>query len=739
MAIFKFNKLKKKKFGLASWIILGMVLGIITGLFFGEYCSHLKIIGQIFIQLLQMTILPYIMTSLIVGIGGLSFQEARNLALRGGALLFVFWGMVLFTVFLMPMVFPTMESASFFSTNMVKEVPPTNYLELYIPSNPFSSMATSMIPAVVLFSLCLGVALIGIKEKKPLLNVLTVLKDALTKVARGVVYLTPIGVFAFAANAAGTLTVEQFAQLQVFFVTFIAVTCILTFIMFPLAVSIFTPFTIREIIGVSKDVLVTAFTTGNLFIVLPLITARVKELLMSREDYDKEHEDLPEVIIPVTFNFPDAGQLSFLLFILFASWFAGNLISITRYPDLAFSGVLSFFGGANLAIPYMLNYFKLSLDFFQLYMVAGIVNGYFATMAAAMQLVCFTIICSYWMSGKTHFSMKRFVFNGSISLGVIILMLIGMKIYLTTTTDTTISQKNILEGMKLKDTVKFTIAKGPEDRSLLEKILVQKNAPDRLRKIQESGVLKVGFNPNTMPFAFYNDKKELVGYDVQMAHYLAKDLGCEIKFIPFEQKDLEAALSNGVFDIAMSGVYIGLSRIDKMDFTKPYMEINPAVIVRDFNKKKFADVKAIRKAGNVKIAVLRGSLYEKEVKKVFPAAEVILIDKYEAFFDEEVEADMLVHSAEQGFTWTLLYPKYSVVILKELKHKTLVGYAIAKGDLPFLTYLNYWVSIQKLNKITDANYKYWVLGNVPELKKQRWCILNDVLGWGHKEQEECAE
>jgi Na+/H+-dicarboxylate symporter/ABC-type amino acid transport substrate-binding protein len=706
-----------------------MVLGVITGLFFGEICSHFKIVGQVFIQLLQMTILPYIMTSLIVGIGGLSFKEARNLALRGGALLFVFWGIVLFTIFLMPMVFPEMQSASFFSTTMVKEVPPTNYLELYIPSNPFSSMATSMIPAVVLFALCLGVALIGIKKKDPLLSVLTVLKDALTKVARGVVYLTPIGVFAFAANAAGTLTLEQFAQLQVFFVTFIGITLMQTFILFPLLVSIFTPFTVGEIISISKDVLVTAFTTGNLFIVLPLITERVKELLESRDDYAEEHEDLPDVIIPVTFNFPDAGQLSFLLFILFASWFAGSLISITRYPDFAFSGVLSFFGGANLALPYLLNYFKLSLDYFQLYVVAGIVNGYFATMTAAMQLICFTIVCAYWMSGQLRFSLKRLIVNGSISLGIIIVMLVSMKVYLAETTDTTISQKSVLEGMQLKNQVEFTVDKQYPDRSTMDKIFEKKNAPERLSKIKECGILKVGFNPNTMPFAFKNDKGELVGYDIQMANNLAVDLKCKIRFIPFEMSDLAKALENNVIDIAMSGIYVGLSRIDKMDFTEPYMNINPAVIVRDHNQKKFADAKAIKKAGEVFIAVLKGSLYVKGIKEVFPEAKPVIIDKYEDFFTGKVKADMLVHSAEQGFTWTLLYPRYSVVILNELKSKTMVAYAIAKGDLPFLTYLNYWLTIQKINKVTDENYNYWVLGDVPELKEPRWCIIRDVLHW----------
>ena len=729
MAGIEVSQMKKKKRGLATWIITGMVAGIITGLFLGEMCAGLKIVGIIFIQLLQMTILPYIIVALIIGIGSLSFSEARQLALRGGILLCIFWGLIIFTVLSMPIVFPEMTSASFFSTSMVQAPPVTDYLQLYIPSNPFSSMASSMVPAVVLFSLCLGVALIGVKKKQPLLDLLIIVKDALMKVAKAVVYLTPIGVFAFAANAAGTFTMEQFAQLQVFFVTYIATAIILTFILFPLAVSIFTPFTIKEIIGSSKDVLVTAFTTGNLFIVLPLISDRVKGLLAEREPPTKETEGLPDVVIPITFNFPDAGQLPFLLFILFASWFSGNLIPVSQYLDLASSGLMSFFGGANLAIPYLLHHFQLSLDYFQLYMVAGILNGYFATMAGAMNLICYAIICSYWMSGKTHFSLRRFVVNGSISLGVIILIFIGMKIYLLKTTSTTITQVSVLEGMTLKDPVKFTVDSKYPDQSLFEKIFEVKNSPERLSKIKNSKILKVGFNISAMPFVFKNNKGELVGYDVQMANNLARDLGCEIRFIPFKLDHLTAALENNVIDIAMSGIYIGLDRIADMDFTDSYMDINPAIIMRDHDKKKFSCLEDIQKFKILRVAILQGSMYTKKIENQLPNATPVFIDKYEDFFTGKVKADFLVHSAEQGYTWTLLYPQYSVVILKALKSKTMVGYAIAKGDLPFLNYLNYWLTIQKLNHVTEDNYKYWILGQVPELKKERWSIIRNVLHW----------
>jgi Na+/H+-dicarboxylate symporter/ABC-type amino acid transport substrate-binding protein len=716
---------EKKKLGLTSWIIIGLVAGILTGLFFGEDCAKLKIIGVVFIQLLQMTILPYILVSLIVGIGGLSFSEAKRLALRGGALLFLFWGAILLVVFLMPLVFPTVQSASFFSTNMVTEPPPENYLSLYIPANPFSSLAFSMVPAIVLFGICIGVALIGIEEKKSFLQILSVGKDALTKVAKAIVYLTPIGVFAFAANAAGTLTIDQIARLQVFFITFILMSLILTFLIFPMIVTSLTPFSYRQIFKVSKAALITSFTTGNLFIVLPLIAENVKTLLASDADSSSDNHNLPDVIIPVTFNFPDAGQLGSVLFILFGSWFAGDLLSVTRYPDLALSGLLSFFGGSNLAIPYLLNHYHLSMDYFQLYIIAGIVNGYFATIAAAMHLITFTIVCSYSMSHGLKISMRKIIINAAISFSVILVLLSGTRIYLEATVKSTVSDDNILNSMSIKNPVKFTIKPYPT-RTVVQKLFGSKNAPNRLQKIKESHILRVGFNVNTMPFVFKNSKGELLGYDIQMAHNLARALDCELTFIPINFDQLAKALDDNVIDIAMSAIYVSLERIESIAFTDIYMQIHPALIVKDFDQERFKDLAKIRKDKAITIAILKGNAYTKPLQN-YIAGKVVEIDSYTDFYEGKVKADALYHSAEQGATWVLKYPQYSVVVLKNFKFITAVAYAIAKGDLAFLEYLNYWLTIQKWNKVTDDYYSYWILGNVPEIKQPRWSILNNVI------------
>jgi len=59
----------KPRFPLAAQVLIGLVLGVTTGLFFGEMVAFLHIVGEGFIKLLRMTVIPYIVVSLIGSLG----------------------------------------------------------------------------------------------------------------------------------------------------------------------------------------------------------------------------------------------------------------------------------------------------------------------------------------------------------------------------------------------------------------------------------------------------------------------------------------------------------------------------------------------------------------------------------------------------------------------------------------------------------------------------------------------
>ena len=153
----------------------------------------------------QMTVSPYVLLSLIAGLGGLSYQQAAALARKGGAVLVLLWTVGVTMVLLMPLAFPNWQTASFFSATLIQQPPTFNFLSLYIPANPFYSLSNNIVPAVVVFSVFVGVALIGINEKGPLLNSLGVCINALGRVTGWIVRLAPSGVFAIIASATGAM------------------------------------------------------------------------------------------------------------------------------------------------------------------------------------------------------------------------------------------------------------------------------------------------------------------------------------------------------------------------------------------------------------------------------------------------------------------------------------------------------------------------------------------------------
>ena len=155
--------------GLAKQIVIGLLLGVATGFFLGDYARPFGIVGKAYVGLLQMTILPYMVFSLIAGIGQLSYKKAARLARTAGLMLVGSWLLAFGVVFLMPLAFPSSEVGSFYSPNLVQAAE-VDFIDLYIPVNPFSSLARTIVPAVTVFSIATGIALIA---SNPVLKALT--------------------------------------------------------------------------------------------------------------------------------------------------------------------------------------------------------------------------------------------------------------------------------------------------------------------------------------------------------------------------------------------------------------------------------------------------------------------------------------------------------------------------------------------------------------------------------------
>jgi Na+/H+-dicarboxylate symporter/ABC-type amino acid transport substrate-binding protein len=717
------DKAKNKKgISLSTQILIGLTLGFLVGLFFGDKASVFAIVGKAYVGLIQMSILPYMVVSLMLGIGSLSYEKAGKLAITGGIVLVASWLMAFAIVFLMPLAFPSIEAGSFFSTSLV-EVAEVDFIDLYIPVNPFSSMARTVVPAAAVFSIAFGIALIGVENKQSLLDILAATSKTLSRIAMMVVKVTPIGVFAIAANAAGTLTIDQFGRLQSYIIPFIVATLILTFWILPGLAAALTPFSYREILKSARDALTTGFVTGNLFITLPMLVENARKLFEDRRIKNDDTDNYVEVLVPTSFNFPNIGKLLTLLFVLFAGWYVGKNIALADYPGFAVLGLFTLFGGVDLALPFLLDQMKIPSDMYQLYVVTGVVNSWFATLLAVMNLFTFTLVAACAATGGVRINWSRIFRFATISLVIFVVALLGTRFVLSKMVSKEGLQRRTLMHSEIEDSKTADIKKAGSKDAVAHK--------KPLGSIIKRGKLRVGYHPENLPFSFVNDKGDLVGFDVELMHVLARELKVEIEFITWTYETVFKDLNQNKFDIAIGGLIVNPERLTKVNFSNPYMNMTTAVLVKDHRRKEFKGWRLIDKVIGKEHIIRLGVVGERRansIKLYLPNTEIVLLETYSDFFkDNPKGVDALVISAEAGSAWTILYPAYSVVVPKP-HQKANAAFAIPLDSSGFEDFVNDWLQMKTTSGIIDKLYNKWILGTKVEQKKGRWSIGRDVFG-----------
>ncbi|WP_297942649.1 amino acid ABC transporter substrate-binding protein [uncultured Campylobacter sp.] len=117
-------------------------------------------------------------------------------------------------------------------------------------------------------------------------------------------------------------------------------------------------------------------------------------------------------------------------------------------------------------------------------------------------------------------------------------------------------------------------------------------------KTLREGVLKVATEGTFSPFSYYNDKNELVGYDVDVARAVAEKLGLKIEFLTAPWDAMLAAFDAGKADAVFNQVSITDERKKKYEYSVPYTVVYGAIIVHKDNNdiKSFEDLKGKKNA-----------------------------------------------------------------------------------------------------------------------------------------------
>ncbi len=146
-----------------------------------------------------------------------------------------------------------------------------------------------------------------------------------------------------------------------------------------------------------------------------------------------------------------------------------------------------------------------------------------------------------------------------------------------------------------------------------------------LDEVLSSKKLVVGVNPTLPPLGNYNDKNEIVGFDVDLSKKLADMLGVELEVVKVGSPDRIPFVASGKIDYVMGAMTRNPKRAMIIDFTVPaHTEVFGVLTTEG---KPYGHWKDLNESG-VKLVQVRGTTPLKFIKENLPKAEVLLLDNY---------------------------------------------------------------------------------------------------------------
>jgi solute carrier family 1 (neuronal/epithelial high affinity glutamate transporter), member 1 len=192
-------------------MLTGIASGVVCGWVFGQEMQAVAWIGEIFLKLLKMLVIPLIVSSMIVGISGLG--DVRKVGMTGAITLAYFMGTTAISVSLGLIVVNLIKPGE--GLKMVSDGLPANVaekeavgitdiLQSFVSDNLVHSMAEMEILPIIIFSLVFGGVLTTLGDKgKPVIAFFDGVNEAIMKVVHLIMYVAPVGVFALIASKLG--------------------------------------------------------------------------------------------------------------------------------------------------------------------------------------------------------------------------------------------------------------------------------------------------------------------------------------------------------------------------------------------------------------------------------------------------------------------------------------------------------------------------------------------------------
>lgn len=265
------------KMPLYTQIAIGGLLGIVAGLLLGDYAKYLEPLGTLFIQLLQMLIIPLVITSILAGI--LKMKNAKSVGkVGGGFLLYLVITSTIATsigIITALIIQPGKGNQSLLNHNETVESSDFNFVEHFlswIPTNIFESLSNMDMLPIIIFTVIIGLVMLAIGQEKVPTGVKIINESAniMLKLTEYVIKLAPYGIFALLANMVGTFGSDMLSSVISFVVADYIAMAIVLLLVYPVILKITTGLNPIQFYKNIYPSMLFAFTTSTSNATIPI-------------------------------------------------------------------------------------------------------------------------------------------------------------------------------------------------------------------------------------------------------------------------------------------------------------------------------------------------------------------------------------------------------------------------------------------------------------------------------------
>ena len=245
---------KKNAIGnLGLWIIGATIAGAITGLVMGESSKALAPIGDLFMTLIKMIVVPMVFFSLVGGAASLGNSRSAG---KIGVVTFAYYGIttavavalgIIASELFTPGAGINMQSISgaAIDIDMSQSHSIPGFWETvigFVPVNPFAALVEGNILQTIVFALFVGFGLSVLEEEKKefMKKFFNFFTEIFIKIMMAIMYVAPVGVFALMADATGTFGYDMLVKILYLIILYVAVLAVVTFVMIGGTVAMFS-------------------------------------------------------------------------------------------------------------------------------------------------------------------------------------------------------------------------------------------------------------------------------------------------------------------------------------------------------------------------------------------------------------------------------------------------------------------------------------------------------------------